>query len=108
MSYQSKIDFWIFLILTSITLFFLYTLYTLYTSINTATFYELLIISIIYLIIFYIIWLPIFNTVYYLKDTSIEVKSMFFKWSIPLKDIKTINSCTNFISAPALSINKFE
>lgn len=102
MSYQSKIDFWIFLILTSITLFFLYTLYT---SINTATFYELLII---YLIIFYIIWLPIFNTVYYLKDTSIEVKSMFFKWSIPLKDIKTINSCTNFISAPALSINKFE
>ena len=52
-------------------------LYTLYTSINTATFYELLIISIIYLIIFYIIWLPIFNTVYYLKDTSIEVKSMF-------------------------------
>ena len=74
MSYQSKIDFWIFLILTSITLF----LYTLYTSINTATFYELLIISIIYLIIFYIIWLPIFNTVYHLKDTSIEVKSMFF------------------------------
>ena len=50
MSYQSKIDFWIFLILTSITLFFLYTLYT---SINTATFYELLII---YLIIFYIIY----------------------------------------------------
>ena len=105
MSYQSKIDFWIFLILTSITLFFLYTLYN---SINTATFYELLIISIIYLIIFYIIWLPIFNTVYYLKDTSIEVKSMFFKWSIPLKDIKTINSCTNFISAPALSIKRIE
>ena len=33
---------------------------------------------------------------------------MFFKWSIPLKDIKTINSCTNFISAPALSIKRIE
>src|SRR5690606_35059332 len=99
MSYQSKIDFWIFLILTSITLFFLYTLYT---SINTATFYELLIISIIYLIIFYIIWLPIFNTVYYLKDTSIEVKSMFFKWSIPLKDIKTIGG----VSKSMLTLNE--
>ena len=73
MSYQSKIDFWIF---NSDFNNFIF-LYTLYTSINTATFYELLIISIIYLIIFYIIWLPIFNTVYHLKDTSIEVKSMF-------------------------------
>ena len=73
MSYQSKIDFGFF---NSDFNNFIF-LYTLYTSINTATFYELLIISIIYLIIFYIIWLPIFNTVYHLKDTSIEVKSMF-------------------------------
>lgn len=105
MLYRSKIDFWIVIILTCMTSFLLYTLYE---SRNTAAISEMIIISIIYIVIFYIIWLPIFNTKYQIKDDCIEVKSMFFKWNIPLKEIKNINFCTSFISAPALSISRIE
>lgn len=105
MLYRSKIDFWIVLLLLSMTFFLLYILYE---SKNIEAISEIIIISIVYIVIFYIVWLPIFNTKYQIKDDCIEVKSMFFNWNIPLKEIININLCTSFLSAPALSISRVE
>jgi hypothetical protein len=48
------------------------------------------------------------TTRYELSDTHLFVRSVFLHWDIALRDVRSIQSTHNLLSAPALSLDRLE
>lgn len=63
---------------------------------------------VIYSLIIFLIWLPIFNTYYVVENNTLMIKSLVFRWKININDIIQIEPTHNPLSSPALSLDRLK
>ncbi|SEO31477.1 PH domain-containing protein [Acinetobacter sp. yr461] len=105
MKFRSKIDWWLLLIFIVITANIIMKIYEANHHYSLASNFPHLII---YSLIIFIIWLPIFNTYYVVENDTLIIKSLVFRWKINIKDITQIQPTHNPLSSPALSLDRLK
>lgn len=105
MKFRSKIDWWLLLIFVVITANILMKIYEANHHYSLASNFPHLII---YSLIIFLIWLPIFNTYYMVENNILIIKSLVFRWKINIDDITQIEPTHNPLSSPALSLDRLK
>lgn len=105
MKFRSKIDWWLLLIFIVITANIVIKIYETNHLYSLASNFPHLII---YSLVIFIIWLPIFNTYYVVENNTLVIKSLVFRWKIKLNDITQIEPTHNPLSSPALSLDRLK
>ncbi|MCG5225520.1 PH domain-containing protein [Acinetobacter pittii] len=105
MKFRSKIDWWLLLIFIVITAIILMKIYEANHHYSLASNFPHLII---YSLIIFLIWLPIFNTYYVVENNTLMIKSLVFRWKINIDDITQIEPTHNPLSSPALSLDRLK
>ncbi len=105
MKFRSKIDWWLLLIFIVITANIVIKIYEANHHYSLASNFPHLII---YSLVIFIIWLPIFNTYYVVENDTLVIKSLVFRWKININDITQIEPTHNPLSSPALSLDRLK
>ncbi|MBI0424733.1 PH domain-containing protein [Acinetobacter sp. ACIN00229] len=105
MKFRSKIDWWLLLIFVVITANILMKIYEANYHYSLASNFPHLLI---YSLIIFLIWLPIFNTYYLIENKTLMIKSLVFRWEINIDDITQIEPTHNPLSSPALSLDRLK
>jgi len=105
LKFRSKIDWWLLLIFVVITANILMKIYEANHHYSLASNFPHLVI---YSLIIFLIWLPIFNTYYVVDQNKLIIKSMVFRWKINIDDITKIEETHNPLSSPALSLDRIK
>ncbi|QNX59438.1 PH domain-containing protein [Acinetobacter seifertii] len=105
MKFRSKIDWWLLLIFVVITANILMKIYEANHHYSLASNFPHLVI---YSLIIFLIWLPIFNTYYVVENNTLMIKSLVFRWKINIDDITQIEPTHNPLSSPALSLDRLK
>jgi hypothetical protein len=105
LKFRSKIDWWLLLIFIVITANIVIKIYEANHLYSLASNFPHLII---YSLVIFIIWLPIFNTYYVVENNTLVIKSLVFRWKINLNDITQIEPTHNPLSSPALSLDRLK
>jgi len=105
LKFRSKIDWWLLLIFVVITANIIMKIYEANHHYSLASNFPHLII---YSLIIFLIWLPIFNTYYVVENNTLTIKSLVFRWKININDITQIESTHNPLSSPALSLDRLK
>lgn len=105
MKFRSKIDWWLLLIFIIITANIVIKIYEANHHYSLASNFSHLII---YSLVIFLIWLPIFNTYYVVENGTLVIKSLVFRWKININDITQIEPTHNPLSSPALSLDRLK
>lgn len=105
MKFRSKIDWWILLIFIVTTAIIVMKIYEPNHNYFLASNFPHLII---YSLIIFVIWLPVFNTYYVVENDTLIIKSLVFRWKINIDDITQIEPTHNPLSSPALSLDRLK
>lgn len=105
MKFRSKIDWWLLLIFIVITANIIMKIYEANHHYSLASNFPHLII---YSLIIFVIWLPIFNTYYVVENDTLIIKSLVFRWKININEITQIEPTHNPLSSPALSLDRLK
>jgi len=105
LKFRSKIDWWLLLIFIVITANIVIKIYEANHHYSLASNFPHLII---YSLVIFIIWLPIFNTYYVVENGTLVIKSLVFRWKININDITQIEPTHNPLSSPALSLDRLK
>jgi len=105
LKFRSKIDWWLLLIFIVITANIVIKIYEANHLYSLASNFPHLLI---YSLVIFIIWLPIFNTYYVVENNTLVIKSLVFRWKINLNDITQIEPTHNPLSSPALSLDRLK
>jgi len=105
LKFRSKIDWWLLLIFIVITANIVIKIYEANHHYSLASNFPHLII---YSLVIFIIWLPIFNTYYVVENGTLVIKSLVFRWEININDITQIEPTHNPLSSPALSLDRLK
>lgn len=105
MKFRSKIDWWLLLIFIVITANIVIKIYEANHHYSLASNFQHLII---YSLVIFIIWLPIFNTYYVVENGTLVIKSLVFRWKININDITQIEPTHSLLSSPALSLDRLK
>lgn len=101
--YRSKVDIWLFVMLSFA------ALAALYSAAQTMAVGSTGAIAVAVLVAVVGVGLPLwllFSTRYTLEATQLLAQSGPFKWVVPLADIKSITPSNNPLSSPALSLDR--
>ncbi|MDR2250836.1 PH domain-containing protein [Acinetobacter sp.] len=105
MKFRSKIDWWLLLIFVVITANIILKFYQENYNYSFVSNFPHLII---YSLVIFLIWLPIFSTYYLIENNQLIIKSMIFRWKINISDITQIEPTHNPLSSPALSLDRLK
>ena len=105
MKFRSKIDWWLLLIFIVTTAIIVMKIYGANHHYSLASNFPHLII---YSLIIFVIWLPIFNTYYVVENDTLIIKSLVFRWKININEITQIEPTHNPLSSPALSLDRLK
>lgn len=105
MKFRSEIDWWLLLIFVVITANILMKIYEANHHYSLASNFPHLVI---YSLIIFLIWLPIFNTYYLVENNTLIINSLVFRWKINIDDITEIDPTHNPLSSPALSLDRLK
>lgn len=105
MKFRSKIDWWLLLIFIVTTAIIVMKIYEANHNYSLASNFPHLVI---YSLIIFLIWLPIFNTYYVVENNTLIIKSLVFRWKINIDDITQIEPTHNPLSSPALSLDRLK
>jgi hypothetical protein len=105
LKFRSKIDWWLLLIFVVITANIILKFYQENYNYSFVSNFPHLII---YSLVIFLIWLPIFSTYYLIENNQLIIKSMIFRWKINISDITQIEPTHNPLSSPALSLDRLK
>lgn len=105
MKFRSKIDWWLLLIFVVITANIVMKIYEANHHYSLASNFPHLVI---YSLIIFLIWFPVFNTYYVLENNILIIQSLVFRWKININDITQIEPTHNPLSSPALSLDRLK
>ena len=104
-TFRSKIDWWILGFIISMTGLLLQLLLTMYAKGTMVQYPEH---TTVYILTIILLWSPLFTTRYYLDTNTLTVRSLFFKWTIPLVNIQKISHTDHLDISPALSLKRLK
>ena len=102
-TFRSKIDWWVLGFIISMTGLLLQLLLTMYAKGTMVQYPEH---TTVYILTIILLWSPLFTTRYYLDTNTLTVRSLFFKWTIPLANIQKISATDHLDVSPALSLQR--
>lgn len=104
--FKSKKDWWLIAFLVCMTGLLVQLLLTMYAK---GTMQQYPLHTAVYLLTVLVIWWPVWSTRYTIHDQkTLEIRSMWMRWSIPLQDIQHIVATDHSIVAPALSLKRLK
>ncbi|ALH94527.1 PH domain-containing protein [Acinetobacter equi] len=103
--FHSKIDWWVLAFLVCMTGLLIQLLLSMQAKGNISA-YPLHTAT--YILTIFIIWWPAINTRYVIDNGKLIIKCMFLKWQIPLEQIHKIETTTNSVASPALSLDRLK
>lgn len=103
--FNSKVDWWILLILMIVTVFLVNQIIASSASYSLN---ENIQYMILYSFFIFFIWMPVFNTNYTIDKGKLVIKCVFIKWVIDINSINRIEETINPFSAPALSLHRLK
>lgn len=101
--FRSKIDWWVLGFIISMTGLLLQLLLTMSAKGTIVQYPEH---TTVYILTIILLWSPIFTTYYSLDTDMLTVRSLFFKWHIPLANIQKISATDHLDVSPALSLQR--
>ena len=101
--FRSKIDWWVLGFIISMSGLLLQLFFTMYAKGTMVEYPEH---TIVYILTIILLWSPIFTTRYSLNKDVLMVRSLFFKWHIPLASIQKISATDHLNVSPALSLQR--
>lgn len=104
-TFRSKIDWWVLGFIISMTGLLLQLLLTMYAKGTMVQYPEH---TTVYILTIILLWSPLFTTRYYLDTNTLTVRSLFFKWTIPLANIQKISDTDHLDISPALSLKRLK
>ena len=104
-TFRSKIDWWVLGFIISMTGLLLQLLLTMYAKGTMVQYPEH---TTVYILTIILLWSPLFTTRYYLDTNTLTVRSLFFKWTIPLVNIQKISHTDHLDISPALSLKRLK
>ena len=104
-TFRSKIDWWVLGFIISMTGLLLQLLLTMYAKGTMVQYPEH---TTVYILTIILLWSPLFTTRYYLDTNTLTVRSLFFKWTIPLVNIQKISDTDHLDISPALSLKRLK
>ena len=102
-TFRSKIDWWVLGFIISMTGLLLQLLLTMYAKGTIVQYPEH---TTVYILTIILLWSPLFTTRYDLDTEMLKVRSLFFKWTIPLTDIQKVSATDHLDVSPALSLQR--
>lgn len=60
----------------------------------------------VYILTVLLLWWPILNTRYIVKNDELTIHSLLFKWVIPIADIQKVSLTDHLDASPALSLKR--
>ena len=102
-NFRSKIDWWVWGFVISMTGLLAQLLVNMYAK---GTLQQNLVFVTVYVLAIALLWWPLLSTRYQIQDQRLWVKSMFLKWEIPLDAITGIKATDHSMLAPALSFKR--
>lgn len=104
-TFRSKIDWWILGFIIAMSGLLIQLLLTMYAK---GTMQEYPEHTVVYILTIVVLWSPIFTTRYTIQDHVLTIRSLVFKWQIPLANIQKISKTNHSISSPALSLDRLK
>lgn len=104
-TFRSKIDWWVLGFIIAMTGLLLQLLVTMYAK---GTMQEYTEHTAVYILTIAVLWWPILNTRYVVREDTLTVHCLLFKWMIPIANIEKITKTNHSISSPALSLNRLK
>ena len=103
--YKSKIDCWLIIVLIATSILLLTLVYLNFDrqNLHVDIFFSVLLSSLAL-----VIWLPVLSTYYVVDSKILKIHSIFLKWEISLHSIQRIEETSDFLSAPALSLDRIK
>lgn len=104
-TFRSKVDWWVLGFVISMSGLLLQLLFTMYAKGTMVQYPEH---TTVYILTIVLLWSPIFTTRYSVKEGVLTIRSLFFKWSIPLVNIQKISNTDHLDVSPALSLKRLK
>lgn len=105
MVFYSKKDWWVWGFLICMTGLLLQLLITMFSK---GTAYQFPLHTAVYILTILLLWWPVFNTKYTVKDEVLSIRTLFLTWKIKLSDIQQISVTNNSAASPALSLDRLK
>ncbi len=67
-----------------------------------------LLFVVVYALTIVLLWWPLWSTRYVVNQEQLTIRSLCFKWVIPLSAIQSVSETDNSISSPALSLDRLK
>ena len=67
-----------------------------------------LLFVVVYALTIVLLWWPLWSTRYVVDQEQLMIRSLCFKWIIPLSAIQSVSETDNSISSPALSLDRLK
>lgn len=67
-----------------------------------------LLFVVVYALTIVLLWWPLWSTRYVVDQEQLTIRSLCFKWIIPLTAIQSVSETDNSISSPALSLDRLK
>jgi len=67
-----------------------------------------LLFVVVYALTIVLLWWPLWSTRYVVDQEQLTIRSLCFKWIIPLSAIQSVSETDNSISSPALSLDRLK
>ncbi|AXQ20923.1 hypothetical protein BEN71_01900 [Acinetobacter wuhouensis] len=104
-TFRSKIDWWVFGFIVAMSGLLIQLLVTMYAK---GTMQEYPEHTTVYILTVILLWLPLLTTRYVIKDRTLTIHTLIFKWVIQLDDIQKVSPTDHLDVSPALSLKRFK
>lgn len=103
--FYSKKDWWVWAFLICMTGLLLQLLITMFSK---GTAYQFPVHTAVYIVTIFLLWWPVLNTRYTIKDETLNIRILFLTWNIKLSAIQKISATNNSVASPALSLDRLK
>lgn len=80
----------------------------LITMFTKGTAYQFPVHTAVYMLTILVLWWPVLNTRYIVRDETLVIRCLFLSWYIPLSDIQQVSKTNNSVASPALSLDRLK
>lgn len=104
-TFRSKVDWWVFGFIVAMSGLLIQLLFTMYAKGAMQEYPEH---TTVYILTVILLWLPLLTTRYVIKDHTLTIRTLIFKWVIQLDDIQKISRTDHLDVSPALSLDRLK
>ena len=103
--FRSKMDWWFLGFIIAMSRLLAQSIMTTY---GKGILMQNLLFVVVYALTIVILWWPLWSTRYVVDQEQLTIRSLCFKWIIPLTAIQSVSETDNSISSPALSLDRLK